>query len=34
MEHESDVDTNSNWSAQYNHQRIATETEGLGNKID
>ena len=29
MEHESDNDTNCNWCAQYNHQRIGTEIGGL-----
>ena len=32
MEHESDSDTNCNWCTQYCHQRIGTETGGLGNK--
>ena len=32
MEHESDIDTNSNWFAQYSHQKIGTGTEGVGNK--
>ena len=33
MEHESDGDTNSNWSAWYNHQkRIGTGTGGIRNK--
>ena len=32
MGHESDGDTNCNWHARYSHQRIGTETGGLGNK--
>ena len=32
MEHESDGDTNCNWGSWYGHQRIGTETGGLGNK--
>ena len=32
MEHESDDDTSYNWCARYNHQRIGTGTDGLGNK--
>ena len=33
MEHESDGDTNCNWYARYSHQRIVTETGGLGFKM-
>ena len=32
MEYESDYDTNCNWFARYNHQRIGTVTGRLGNK--
>ena len=32
MEHESDGDTNCNWSTRYSHQRIGTGSEGFGNK--
>ena len=32
MEHESDSDTNCNWSARYSHQKISTVTGGLGSK--
>ena len=32
MQHESDGDTNCNWNARYNDQRIGTGTGGLGNK--
>ena len=32
MEHENDGDTNCNRRARYSHQRIGTETRGLGNK--
>ena len=32
MEHESDGDINCKWRARYSHQRIGTETRGLGNK--
>ena len=32
MEHESDDDTNCNWCACYNHQRIDNKTVGIGNK--
>ena len=31
-EHESDGDTNCNWSSWYCHQRIGTRTGGLGRK--
>ena len=31
MEREVDGDTNCNWSARYSHQKIGTETGGLGN---
>ena len=32
MEHESEGDTECNWGAWYNPQRIGTESEGLVNK--
>ena len=32
MEHESESDTNLNWSARYSHQRFGNGTGGLGNK--
>ena len=32
VEHESDGDTNCNWSSWYSHQWIDTGTEGLRNK--
>ena len=32
MEQEGDGDTNCNWCTRYSHQRISTETRGLGNK--
>ena len=32
MEHESDADTNRNWCACYNHDRIDNGTRGLENK--
>ena len=32
MQHESDGDTNCNWCSWYSHQRIGTESVGLGNK--
>ena len=32
MKYESDVDTNCNRCAQYNHQRIGKRTSGIGNK--
>ena len=31
MEHESDGDTNCNWSARCSHQRFRSGTRGLGN---
>ena len=32
MEHKSDGDTSCNWCTRYSHQKIGTETGGLGNK--
>ena len=32
VEHESDGDTNCNWSSWYSHQRIGKRTWGIGNK--
>ena len=32
MEHESDDDTNYNWSTRYGHQRFGIRSGGLGNK--
>ena len=32
MENENDGDTDCNWRARYSHQKIDTETGGLGNK--
>ena len=34
MEHESDVDTNSNWYARYKRLRVDTGTGELGKKED